>query len=160
MKYSWMDIAEGERGVKEITGASAHPQIVAYHATTTLKATSDEVPWCSSFVNWVMAEAKYPITKSAAAKSWATYGQSCSLHVGSIVVFSRKGGHHVGFCVGITPTTVLVLGGNQSNEVNVSRYRNDALIASVVPNKLNKEDQAVWDNWIGKMANKAVKGLI
>jgi uncharacterized protein (TIGR02594 family) len=160
MKYSWMDIAEGERGVKEITGASAHPQIVAYHATTTLKATSDEVPWCSSFVNWVMAKAKYPITKSAAAKSWATYGQSCSLHVGSIVVFSRKGGHHVGFCVGITPTTVLVLGGNQSNEVNVSRYRNDALIASVVPNKLNKADQALWDSWIGKMANKAVKGLI
>ena len=160
MKYSWMDIAEGERGVKEIAGASAHPQIVAYHATTTLKATSDEVPWCSSFVNWVMAKAKYPITKSAAAKSWATYGQSCSLHVGCIVVFSRKGGHHVGFCVGITPTTVLVLGGNQSNEVNVSRYRKDTLIASVVPNKLNKADQAVWDSWIDKMANKAVKGLI
>lgn len=160
MKYSWMEIAEGERGVKEIAGASAHPQIVAYHATTTLKATSDEVPWCSSFVNWVMAKAKYPITKSAAAKSWANYGQSCTLHPGCLVIFSRKGGHHVGFCVSDTSTTVKVLGGNQSNEVNIASYRKENMIACVVPHKLNKADQAVWDARIGKAATKAMKGLV
>ena len=160
MKYSWMDIAEGERGVKEITGASAHPQIVAYHATTTLKATSDEVPWCSSFVNWVMAKAKYPITKSAAAKSWATYGQSCALHPGCLVVFTRKGGNHVGFCVGDTSTTVKVLGGNQSNEVNIASYRKENMIACILPAKLSKADQAIYDARFGKPATKAAKDVI
>jgi len=160
MKYSWMDIAEGERGVKEIAGASAHPQIVAYHATTTLKATSDEVPWCSSFVNWVMKQAKYPTTKSAAAKSWRDYGTECSLHVGCLVVFKRKGGHHVGFCVGETPTMVRVLGGNQSNQVNVANYRKADLLNCRLPFKLSKADQAVSDARIDHAANKAMKGLV
>lgn len=160
MRYSWMDIAEGERGVKEIAGASAHPQIVAYHATTQLKATSDEVPWCSSFVNWVMKQAKYPYTKSAAARSWRDWGVECSLHEGAIVVFRRKGGHHVGFCVGQTSTMIRVLGGNQSNEVNIRNYRKTDLLSVRVPARLNKTDQALWDQRITGQAQAATKGII
>jgi len=160
MNYSWMAIAEGERGVKEIAGASAHPSIVAYHATTSLKATSDEVPWCSSFANWVMAKAKYPYTKSAAARSWRDWGVECSLHQGAVVVFRRKGGHHVGFCVGHTSTMIRVLGGNQSNEVNIRNYRKTDLLSVRVPAKLNKADQAVWDALIMGHATAATKGII
>lgn len=160
MRYSWMAIAEAERGVKEIRGSEAHPRIIEYHATTKLKATSDEVPWCSSFVNWVMSQAKYPTTKSAAAKSWADYGRETIPHVGAIAVFRRTGGHHVGFYVGETQTGIRVLGGNQSNEVNVRLYRKSDLVGFRLPNKLNADDQRWFDALILGMATKATKGLI
>ena len=160
MKYSWLTIAENERGVKEMAGAAANPRIIEYHATTKLKATSDEVPWCSSFVNWVMSQAKYPRTSSAAARSWLEYGRETLPHMGAIAVFRRKGGNHVGFYVGETPTAVRVLGGNQSNEVNVRLYRKSDLIGYRLPNKLNADDQRLHDALIMSMATKATRGLI
>lgn len=149
MKYSWMDIAQNERGVKEAAGAAANPRIVEYHKTTTLAATSDEVPWCSSFLNWVMKTAKYPITKSAAARSWLTYGQETDLHVGCIVVFRRTGGNHVGFCVGFTPHSIMVLGGNQSNEVNVRNYPRRDFLGARLPSPLKKPDLDVFNARMG-----------
>ncbi len=53
----WMDIATAELGVHEDSLPGQHnARIVEYHQTTTLKATDDETPWCSSFVNWVMKQ--------------------------------------------------------------------------------------------------------
>ena len=160
MKYSWLTIAENERGVKEIRGSEAHPRIIEYHATTKLKATSDEVPWCSSFVNWVMAQAKYPRTNSAAARSWLEYGRETVPHFGAIAVFRRTGGNHVGFYVGETSAAVRVLGGNQSNEVNVRLYRKSDLIGYRLPNKLNADDQRWHDAYIQSLAHKATRGII
>jgi len=53
----WMDIAVAELGVHEDSHPGQHnSRILEYHQTTTLKATTDETPWCSSFVNWVMIQ--------------------------------------------------------------------------------------------------------
>lgn len=143
-KYSWMKIAEGEKGVKEITGISVHtPRILEYHAMTTLKAKQDEVPWCSSFVNWVMAKAEYPITKSAAAKSWSTWGKEVPLQYGAILVLKRKGGNHVGFCTGETKEGIYLLGGNQSDAVNVKLFNKSLIIACRMPKELHVEDNAI-----------------
>lgn len=144
-----MDIANNERGVKEVVGNTHNPRIIAYHATTTLKATTDEVPWCSSFLNWVMKEAKYPLTRSAAAVSWATYGQPCELQLGCIVVFRRRGGNHVGLCVGFTPTHIMVLGGNQANEVNVRPYPRADFIGARLPKPLKSADQQILNTRLG-----------
>lgn len=149
MRFSWMDIAQNERGVKEAAGAAANPRIVEYHKTTTLAATSDEVPWCSSFLNWVMKAAKYPITKSAAARSWLDYGQECELQLGCIVVFRRTGGNHVGFCVGFTPHSIMVLGGNQSNEVNVKPYPRRDFLGARLPKPLKLADQQILNTRMG-----------
>ena len=71
----WYNIAQAEMGVKEILGASKNNQrILDYHATTTLGAKTDEVPWCSSFVNWVMKQAGIEGTNNAMAKSWMNWG--------------------------------------------------------------------------------------
>ena len=70
MKTPWIDIAKGEMHQAEIPGPMANPRIVEYHATTSLKATFDEVPWCSAFVNWVMEQAGIKGTGSAKARSW------------------------------------------------------------------------------------------
>jgi lysozyme family protein len=54
----WMDIAIAELGVHEDSLPGQHnARIVECHQSTTLKATDDETPWCSSFANWVMVKA-------------------------------------------------------------------------------------------------------
>jgi len=145
-RYTWMTKAEGEKGIKEITGISSHtPRILEYHAMTTLKAKQDEVPWCSSFVNWVMDRAGYPITKSAAAKSWMKYGVEVPLQYGCIVILKRTGGHHVGFYTGETANTVYLLGGNQADAVNVRQYKKESVLSARMPKQLNEIDQAIFD---------------
>ena len=145
-RYSWMSIAEGEKGIKEITGISSHtPRILEYHAMTTLKAKQDEVPWCSSFVNWVMNRAGYPITRSAAAKSWMKWGREVPLQYGCIVILKRTGGHHVGFYTGETANTVYLLGGNQADAVNVRQYKKDLVLSARMPVELNVIDEAIFD---------------
>lgn len=145
-KYSWLKIAEGEKGTKEITGLAHHtPRILEYHAMTTLKAKQDEVPWCSSFVNWVMHKAGYAITKSAAAKSWAKWGKEVPMQLGAIIVLKRTGGHHVGFYTGETKNGIYLLGGNQSNAVNVKLFNKSLFLASRMPTELSETDKAIFD---------------
>ena len=71
----WMNIANGEKGQAEIKGSKHNPRIVEYHQSTLLKASDDEEPWCSSFVNWVMRQTGYQGTNSARAISWKTWGK-------------------------------------------------------------------------------------
>jgi uncharacterized protein (TIGR02594 family) len=125
-KPRWLEIAEQEIGQSEVPGKEANQKIVEYHSKTLLAATSDEVPWCSSFVNWCMDKAGYKGTNSAASRSWINWGIETEPKLGAIVILQRgdaklKQGH-VGFVVNLDPIFVHVLGGNQSNSVNVSRY--------------------------------------
>ena len=83
---SWMDIARNELGQNEIAGSRDNPRIVDYHGSTSLNASDDETPWCASFVNWVMEQAGIEGTDSAAAMSWADWGQSSELTPGAVVV--------------------------------------------------------------------------
>lgn len=145
MKLSWLYIAEDEIGEKEVPGLNHNPRIIEYHSETTLSATTDEVPWCSSFVNWVMKRAGYTPTRSAAARSWATYGKETPPVQGCIVVLTRNGGGHVGFYVKSSANYVWVLGGNQSNAVNISAYPKSRVIAYRVPKQMNNEDATAYE---------------
>ena len=124
----WFRIAMEEllQGVAEIKGPVHNPRIVEYHRGTTLKAKTDEVPWCSSFVNWCMQRSGTERTDRADARSWLSWGEAIKKpRVGCIVVFKRgllpwQG--HVGFFVGFCGGKVLCLGGNQKNSVNISAY--------------------------------------
>lgn len=131
----WYDIAQAEMGVKEILGVNKNNQrILDYHATTKLGAKTDEVPWCSSFINWVMNQAGFEGTNNALAKSWADWGMDVSVPTkGDIVVIKRinKGsdsktgsstGYHVGFFVTANKVVISLLGGNQGNSVKKSNF--------------------------------------
>jgi len=119
----WLTVAKGELGVKEIPGSGDNPRIVEYHQTTTLKATDDAVPWCSSFVNWCLEQAGVRGTKSAAASSWRDWGEELEEgRLGCIVVMRRQGGNHVGFYMSEDADGVFVLGGNQGDAVNVKHF--------------------------------------
>jgi len=121
----WLQIASMELGVSEIIGLDNNKRILEYHSATSLKASTDEIAWCSSFVNWVMKQCSIKGTYSAAARSWLKWGYQCPPIDGCIVVLKRGNNEtqgHVGFLVGYDDTFVHLLGGNQSNKVCVQKY--------------------------------------
>lgn len=127
----WLEIAQNEVGQKEISGSNHNSRIVAYHASTSLKAKQDEVAWCASFVNWCLTQAGIKGTNSAAAASWASWGSACNARHGAVaVIYNAKAansslstsGNHVGFLVDETDTHYKLLGGNQSDQVKVSSF--------------------------------------
>ena len=133
--YEW---AQKERKaiIKELPVAGQnHPRIVWYHAFTTLKATTDEVPWCSAFMCAAAASCGYPSTKSALARSWAKYGDEGTGEVGDIVILSRGNSTttgHVGFINSQYrkgDEYVEILGGNQNNCLSVAKFKADRIVA-------------------------------
>jgi uncharacterized protein (TIGR02594 family) len=130
----WLIIARQELGVAEKPGTDHNERILEYHSKTGLHAGSDEVAWCSSFVNWCMDKTGRAGTGSAAARSWANWGTKLDApKPGCIVVFRRHDPNnpnagHVAFFLRRRAPLVDVLGGNQSNSVRVSGYSmNDVL---------------------------------
>lgn len=124
-------IASKEIGVKEYRGKADNPRVRLYHAYSTKNnkvGTPDSIPWCSSFLCFVAERAGLESTNSKAARSWSwgKYKKISNPIAGDIVVFYRKGKNsglgHVGFVVKVTKSSVYVLGGNQSDAVNIKRF--------------------------------------
>lgn len=87
----------------------------------------DETPWCGNFIGGVFAEVGlgHKIPKEFyRAKEWETTGTKLDKAAyGCVVTFTRDGGGHVGLVVGKTSNGMLkVLGGNQSNAVNIMDF--------------------------------------
>lgn len=129
----WLPIAKAEADalVKNVPGPQAHPRIVEYHQTTTLKSTSDETAWCSAFVNWCLKQVGITGTRSAAAASWVNWGTGCNAAIGAITVIHNpamvntalsRSGNHVGFLAELNANYYVLLGGNQSGRVKVSTF--------------------------------------
>jgi len=137
---NWLNMARNELGVKEIHGSKHNKRVLQYHAVSGGFST-DEVPWCGSFVNFVMLKAGHKGPKTPArAKSWLNFGKSSNVPIeGSIAVKSRKGGGHVCFVVGQDPTGkyLYCLGGNQHDEVNISKYKKSIFLDFRVPSNYN-----------------------
>jgi hypothetical protein len=62
------------------------------------------------------------------ARNWLHFGVQTTPVYGAIVVFSRGNGGHVGFVVGEDNTDYYVLGGNQSDSVNIVRISKSRLL--------------------------------
>lgn len=136
--FPWLAVAIAELGVKEFPGNGDNPRIIDYLRSTTLEAPSnanDETPWCSAFVNWCVERSGYEGTDSAWARSWLNWGTETSRPVkGCITVFERGAqSGHVGFFVRKTGSKIVVLGGNQSDEVNESKYLVSKLLGYRLP---------------------------
>lgn len=126
----WLVYAANELGVKEIKGPGYNPRIKAYHATSVASHfQNDDDPglesaWCACFVTWCLRQAGVKSLNSyfaMRAAAYKTYGSPLSVPAfGAIAV---KGRGHVGFVVASSKGgDVAILGGNQSNEVNIRRY--------------------------------------
>ena len=133
----WMVIARNEIGTKEYPGDADNPDVVKYlKSVDTLNASAqiqDETSWCSAFVNWCMEEAGIKGTESAGARSWLQWGRELdSPKKGCVVVLWRGSPTgwqgHVGFFVRETSSSLYLLGGNQNDEVNISKYPKSRLL--------------------------------
>jgi uncharacterized protein (TIGR02594 family) len=84
----------------------------------------DETPWCAAFVGAMLERAGIKSTRFESAKSYLNWGvQIREPAYGCVVVFSRDGGGHVGFVVGQQQNgNLMVLGGNQSDAINIRAF--------------------------------------
>lgn len=128
------EIALGEYGVYEIVGAVNSPRVMKYSQEIGLTwVKDDETAWCALFVNWCLMKAGKPNTKAVNARSFLKYGVSTKTPVlGDIVVLWRENKigalGHVGFFIHDTENYIYILGGNQSDSVNITRFRKTQLL--------------------------------
>jgi uncharacterized protein (TIGR02594 family) len=129
----WYAIAWGERGQKEHSGPGDNPRILAYQTACSYNAKDEDVPWCSSFANWVMKQAGIKGSGEASARSWLNWGQKLDKpRRGAITVLTRPGSTtngHVTFYVGEENGKLKLLGGNQENQVKISYYDKSRLLS-------------------------------
>jgi uncharacterized protein (TIGR02594 family) len=123
----WMQVAQKELGVRTFPPGECNPRIVEYHALTNIRGYDDKASWCSSFVNWSLAQVGISGTGSALARSWLEWGKPLEHpELGCIAVLSReepdgwKG--HVGFFLRFEGDRIYLLGGNQLEEVREHFY--------------------------------------
>lgn len=165
--------ALSELGTLEAPGKPNNPTIIkwadevaAATATTYDKwaadwYNADSIPWCGLFsaVSVVRSSPagspRVPPKNYLSALSWASWGVPVQwkgreglrlgeIWVGDILVFVRKGGGHVGICVGVSENgkTVHVLGGNQGDSVNITEISIDRLYAVRRPQYINRPEGA------------------
>jgi uncharacterized protein (TIGR02594 family) len=99
-----------------------------------------KLPWCGDYVETAIKNSlpKEPFSGAVGknpywARNWLKFGHSCTPRYGAIIVFSRGKGGHVGFVVGEDDNDYYVLGGNQSNMVNISRISGDRYLGCTWP---------------------------
>lgn len=135
----WVDVAMKYLGQKEVPGKGNNNVIVNFFKRIKrggIKA--DSVPWCAAFVGACLEEAGYVSTRFESAKSYLDWGTPITNPVyGAVVVFSRDGGGHVGFCVGYDQRRrLLVLGGNQSDMVSIAPFESSRVVGFRIPKNL------------------------
>ncbi len=121
----WLVEAYKNIGVRETKGGIHTPEVLKYWQDIKRGGIKDdETPWCAAFVGAMLERSGVKSTRFESAKSYLQWGQILSRPVlGCIVVFTREGGGHVGFVVGLDGKgNLLVLGGNQGDEVNIRSF--------------------------------------
>lgn len=121
----WLAIARPLVGLHEVKGAEHSPEILGmWRAIKRSGIQDDETPWCAAFVGACLERAGIRSSRFESAASYLKWGVRLDgpAH-GCIVVFSRDGGGHIGFVVGVDASgNLLVLGGNQGDQVSVKAF--------------------------------------
>lgn len=143
----WMRAAVNERGVKRFPEGLTNPRIVEYNNHTNLVGYDDKISWCSSFINWCLAQVGIAGTGSALARSWLEWGIALDIPVyGCVAVLTRdepaswKG--HVGFYIGHDVEHVYLYGGNQQEEVREWQYPISSILGYRWPTTFDIDRQA------------------
>jgi uncharacterized protein (TIGR02594 family) len=129
LKEAWREFGQAER-----LGASDNPRILAlFRDAGHASVAHDETAWCAAFCGACLERARITSTRSLMARSYLQWGTAIEEpRWGAIAVFSRgtdPAEGHVGFWLGETEESVVLLGGNQGNAVSVARYAKSRLLA-------------------------------
>lgn len=130
------ELAKAEIGTVEWSDGS-NPKILGYYADAGHKEVRDDaVPWCAAFVGAMIARASGKPSGLLSARSYLQWGQFVSKDdamAGDVVVFTRGNSKtlgHVAFFVSWNgdKSLVTVLGGNQSDAVNLRQFASSAIL--------------------------------
>lgn len=140
MNYDYLKLARSPRilvegvkliGVKEIVGKQHSQEILRWASEVGLEKTytNDEIPWCGLFMAFVAKKSGLEGVKDPLwALNWNKFGTKQSVAMlGDVLTFKRGSGGHVGIYVGEDALCYHILGGNQSNMVNVTRIQKSRL---------------------------------
>lgn len=131
----WMKESRKFIGLQEIHGSKHNPAILRWWQLIRAPFTDDETPWCAGFVGGILESLGIKSTRSAAARSYATFGKKLTRPAqGCIVTFwrgSRSGwSGHVAFLAGMTEAGDLwCVGGNQGDKVSIAKFSGERLLS-------------------------------
>ena len=128
----WMAHAWRHLGTRERAGSRHEPDILEFFEDAGHgDVKRDEVPWCAAFTGACLARAGEVASGSLLARSYLDWGTSIDEpRPGAVTVLSRgePWAGHVGFWIGETDGSVVLLGGNQSDAVTVTRFPKSRLL--------------------------------
>lgn len=145
VRYRWLIEEPGPRllveflklyGTAEQPGAGSNPSILSWAKAVGLAHVykSDATAWCGLAMAYAALQAGWdaaPRGNALWARNWMFWGTPAPVAaLGDVLVFSRGKGGHVGVYVGEDPACFHVLGGNQSNAVNIKRIARSRLIGA------------------------------
>lgn len=116
----WLSVAGSYLGTREIPGKETAPAIARMLIALNLWWRDDETAWCGVFAAFCFhAVGIAPPPKGYRALSWLEWGVPLpGPALGAVVVYTRKGGGHVGFVVGVDSLgRIVTRGGNQRDSV-------------------------------------------
>lgn len=130
-----LEVAFSFYGQKEVVGSNHNPEIVNFFKGIGYDwVKDDETPWCSAFVGYCITKAGIILECKLNARSWLNFGWEIKENpkLGDICIFWRTAENspygHAGFFVNQDATHIYVLGGNQQNAVNISKYPKSRLL--------------------------------
>lgn len=136
----WFDTAKQLVGTREVGGSANNPAILKWADDIDIDYASDDIPWCGLFVAHCIGSTlgMEPMpTNPLGARNWLKFGRECTPQLGAVLVFWRGKPSgwtgHVGFYAGEDPNFWHVLGGNQSDAVNILKIPRVRLLGARWP---------------------------
>lgn len=147
-ELDWIAKARNYIGLREIPGQEHNPKLLymlevmgRFNAEARAWWADDETPWCGLFVGYVLGKSRRFVVKEwYRASEWngKTMTELPEPAYGCLVTFTRDGGGHVGFVVGRDKAgNIMVLGGNQGNEVNIRPFARERVTGYFWPSRLH-----------------------
>lgn len=136
----WMVEAQRLIGTTEVAGKGNNVDILDWARPLDLVYDADEIPWCGLFtchcLTSTLPDEPVP-TQPLAARNWQRFGMAVTPQLGAVLVFwrgSKQGwSGHVGYYWGEDDVHYHVLGGNQSDQVNITRVAKSRLLSARWP---------------------------
>lgn len=143
---AWLTEAKKYIGEKEVKGVQHNPLILQFWKDIHRGGIKDdETPWCAAFVGAVLERCGIPSSRYESATSYLQWGQELKEPgLGCVAVLLREGGGHVGFVVGMSSNAdLMVLGGNQSDAVNIRAFPRSRISGYRWPVNISSEPQSL-----------------
>jgi len=153
-EYRWLSDEDGPRILKEMLalygtietpGPANNPTILKWATSIGYGNvySKDEIPWCGLVIAYAAQQAGWDIPINPLwARNWLKWGTPVSqAMLGDVLVFKRGSAGHVALYVGEDKNNFHILGGNQSDAVNIkTKSKKELLGARRCPWRVSEPD--------------------